>query len=260
MNSLSDDLLSFAHAIVRSGEPSLEINSTYLKYPAATAIEVYRNNYRGNLHDALAGAFPIIEQLVGKEFFRGLTREFIEQHPSRSGNLHHYGEQMAAFIAAFPPAQKLVYLSDVAALEWAYHCAYFAEDAATLDIGKLSQIPHEQYPDLILHAHPSCHVLRSPYPIAAIWQAHQPGAPSDFHIDLDIGSNMVLVNRKEDVVHVGELAEADADWLLSLQAGTPLGAATATTLERDPDFDLQAGLANLMSLGVFTDFNLGEMP
>lgn len=257
MNSLSDDLLRFTHAIVHGDEIAHKMNLVCPNYPTATALDVYRNNYRGNLHDALAGAYPVIEQLVGMDFFRHMTRQFIEQHHSRSGNLHHYGAKMAGFVAAFEPARELVYLPDVAALEWACHCAYFADDAATLDIGKLAQILPEQYPDLILITHPACHILRSNYPIAAIWQAHQPDAPDDFHIDLASGSCLALVVRQDDAVLVSELNSIDAEWLSSIQAGTTLGIATAGTLESHPDFDLQTCLLNLVALGVFTDISLG---
>lgn len=257
---LNDDLSDFARAIVRGEEPSSRIDTSYQNYTVAIAIEVYRNNYRGNLHDTLAGAYPVIEQLVGKDFFRLLTRQFIGQHFSRSGNLHHYGEGMAGFVAAFEPAQGLPYLSDVAALEWACHCAYFADDAATLDLGKLAQISPDQYPDLILHVHPACHLVRSRYPIASIWHAHQPGASSDFKIDLDIGSSNALVSRKNDVALVSELTEADAAWLQGIQAGTPLGEAIATTLAHYPDFDLQAALLNLVAQNVFESFSLGAVP
>ena len=260
MSVLSDDLSDFARAIVRGEELSPQIAASYQHYSVATAIEVYRNNYRGNLHDTLAGAYPVIEQLVGKDFFRLLTRRFIGQHLSRNGNLHYYGAEMAIFISSFAPAQGLPYLPDVAAREWACHCAYFAADAVTLDINKLSQIAPEHYPDLILFAHTACHVVRSRFPIAAIWQAHQPGAPGDFHIDLDSGSCLALVIRKDDAVQVSELIEADAEWLSSIQAGTTLGAATNATLEKYPDFDLQAGLTGLVSLGVFTDFNMRKLP
>lgn len=258
MSSLRDDLRSFTEAIVSDDALPAQINRAYLNYPAATALEVYRNNYRGNLHDALAGAYPVIEQLVGKEFFRGLTRAFIAQHPSRSGNLHHYGKELPAFISTFTPAQSLAYLSDVAALEWACHCAYFAADAAGLDISKLAQTPPEQYSHLILHTHPACHVVCSTYPIAAIWHAHQPGAVENFHIDLDSGRSIALVIRSEDVVQVGDLPEAEAGWLESLRAGTKLGAATDATLEKYPHFDLSQSLTKLVSLGVFGDFNLEE--
>jgi len=260
MNTLSHVLSHLARAIVHGEEPSPQVATSYQHYSAAVAIEVYRNNYRGNLHDALAGAFPVIEQLVGQDFFRHITRRFITQHPSRSGNLHHYGAEMTSFISAFEPAQGLVYLADVAALEWACHCAYFAEDAAMLDIARLAQIPPGQYSDLILHIHPSCHLLRSRYPVVSIWHAHQPGTNSDFHIDLDSGCSNALVTRKDDVVMVSELSAADADWLQGIQSGISLGEATAATLERHPGFDLLGAMQQLIAQGVLSDFNLRTMP
>ena len=103
-------------------------------YPAQRGVEVYRNNYRGNLHDTLAGAYPVMRQLVGEEFFRLLAKRFIEQHPSRSGNLHRYGGEMAEFLTHFENTQHLAYLPDMARLEWAYHRAYFADDASPFDL------------------------------------------------------------------------------------------------------------------------------
>jgi hypothetical protein len=261
MPALRDDLSDFAGAIVHGEDPSPDISANYRHYSAAIALEIYRNNYRGNLHDTLAGAFPVVQQLVGKDFFRVLARQYIERYPSRSGNLHNYGAEMADFVATFEPAQGLTYLPDVAALEWACHRAYFADDAATFDIASLAQIPPEQYPDLILHVHPACHLVRSIYPVAAIWLAHRSATQSDIpRVDLDSGASIALVSRKDYTVGVSELSAADADWLHAIQTGVPLGNATIATLERHPDFDLQAALLNLAKQDVLTDFNLRTMP
>ena len=253
MPALNDDLTDFARAIVMGTDLSPQTGAACPNYHVATALAVYRNNYRGNLHDALAGAYPVIEQLVGEQFFRRITRGFIGQHQSRNGNLHHYGAEMADFVASFDPAQELPYLADIAALEWACHCAYFAEDTAALDINKLAQVPPERYADLILHIHPSCYLVRSRYPIAAIWHAHQPAAPADFHIDLGSGSCNALVSRNDNVVVVSELSAADAAWLQGIRGGMPLGAATDATLEFYPDFDLQSVLLELLRLGALVD-------
>jgi len=260
MPALSDDLSDLACAIVHGDEPSSRMDAGYPHYSVAAAIGIYRNNYRGNLHDALAGAYPVIEQLVGREFFRYMTRQFIGQHPSRSGNLHHYGAEMADFVASFEPARGLPYLQDVAALEWACHRAYFADDAPVLDIVRLGQIPPGQYPDLTLHTHPSCDLVLSRYPIVTIWQAHQPGASADFQIDLDSGASIAQVSRKDDVVIVNEISASDADWLHAIQHGATLGEATSATLQRHPDFNLQTVLLNLVTQGVLSDFCLGENP
>ncbi|MEO6976539.1 MAG: DNA-binding domain-containing protein [Gallionella sp.] len=256
MPALGRDLFDFASAIVRGDGLPVQVETSYSHYSVSTALDVYRNNYRGNLHDTLAYAYPVIAQLVGEEFFRYLTRQFIAQHPSRSGNLHHYGAEMADFVASFEPAKTLAYLPDVTALEWACRRAYFAEDVDTLNISRLAQIPHDQYPDLILRTHPSCHLVRSRYPVVAIWRAHQPGAEIDFQIDLDSGASLALVSRRDDVVIVNEISAAEAGWLQAIQADMSLGEATAATLEYDADFDLQALLLNLVANDVLTDINL----
>ena len=254
---LSNDLADFARAIVHGEPTAIRVDEDYAKYSAEVAVEVYRNNYRGNLHDALAGAYPVVKQLVGDDFFRFMARKFITQYPSRNANLHHYGAELAEFVATFEPAKELVYLPDVARLEWACHCAYFAEDGKVLDLNALAGVAPAAYANLVLQMHPSCHVLHSNYPIAAIWQAHQPGAPEDFHIDLGSGPVDALVSRNNDIVAVTELARADAAWLLRIQAGTTLGDATAETMARHPDFDLLPVLKMLVAQNIFAGFTRG---
>lgn len=256
MSALNDDLSDFARAIVQGDAPSSRMDTGYAHYSAEVAIEVYRNNYRGNLHDALACTYPVIEKLVGDVFFRLITREYIGQYGSKSGNLHQYGNEMTEFLASFEPAQCLPYLPDVARLEWACHLAYFAEDAASLNLGDLAQIPAERYADLILQIHPACHLLHSTYPITAIWYANQPRNECD--VDLDAGGSNALVSRVEDVVTVTELTEADAAWLQGIQSGLQLGSLTDAIQERYPDFDLQTLLLSLMEQNVLTNFKLKE--
>ena len=250
---LNRDLIHFAQTIVQCKEPSSQIDTQYENYSLCTAIEVYRNNYRGNLHDALAGAYPVIKQLVGDDFFRLLAMKFIEQYPSRSGNLHHYGAEMAIFVANFTPAQELIYLSDIATLEWACHVAYFEKDESLFDLNRFSQFSPEQYPNLVFRLHPAVRAIHSPYPINAIWQSHQPHSENNFHIDLNSGPCITLVSRHADIVQVIELSAAEAEWLEHIQAGNPLGTSTVTTLEHHPDFDLQNTLLKCVAQNVLID-------
>lgn len=256
MLTLHDNLSDFAKSIVSGLDLSSKAPVLCPNYSVETALDLYRNNYQGNLHDALAYAYPVIEQLVGKDFFRFLTKQYIAQRPSASGNLHHYGAGMAAFIATFSPAQGLVYLSDVAALEWACHCAYFADDASRLDVIGLSKVPTDHYAELVLHIHPACQVVQSSYPIVTIWNAHQPDANSDFRISLEGGPCNAMVNRRGHRVTVTDLAEADAAWLRSIQSGVPLGKATDAALESHPGFALDVALLSLVERGILTNFIL----
>ena len=257
MLALSDDLSVLGRAIVHGEAISPAVDTGYPHYSVDAAIEIYRNNYYGNLQDALAGAYPVINQLVGNDFFRFMARQFIAQYPACNANLHCFGAELANFLTTFSPAQKLVYLADVAVLEWACHCAYFAEDAVISDIGKLAQISPERYSDLIMRIHPACRVVRSPYPISAIWHAHQPGESSDFQIDLNSGASNVLVSRVADVVQVNELGADYAAWLYEIQVGKTLGVAVDLTWGQFPDFDLQTALLTLVNQNILIDFNLG---
>lgn len=256
MPALHNTLANFASSIVLGMDLLPETQALCPEYSVETALEIYRNNYRGNLHDTLAYAYPVIEQLVGKEFFRYLTQQYIARHPSASGNLHHYGAEVANFIAGFESAQGLVYLSDIALLEWACHRAYFADDVAKLDVSRLLKIHPEDYVDMVLYTHPASNLVRSSHPIAAIWNAHQPGSNGDFHINLDSGPSNALVSRKNNTVIVSELAEADAVWLHYIRSGISLVEATANALERYPEFDLNAVLANLVEREILTNFTL----
>jgi hypothetical protein len=254
MSDLNKELSSFARAIVRAEAVSTEIHSAYPNYSCDTAIEVYRNNYRGNLHDALAGAYPVIVQLVGDDFFRFLAKKYIECNQSTSASLHDYGAGMADFLAGFEPVWQLPYLPDMAKLEWACHVAYYAEDQLALSFESLAQIPAERYADLVLHT--ACQLIRSKFPVAAIWQAHQSAMSEDFHLDLLEQPGIFLVSRRDCFIEVSELIASDADWLQRIQNGEVLGVATMATIELYPDFDLQAVLHKLIVSEALTGFSL----
>jgi hypothetical protein len=223
-------------------------------YANERGIEVYRNNYRGNLHDTLASAYPVIRQLVGEAFFRLLARHYIEQHPSRSGNLHRYGGGMAEFLTHFGNTRHLPYLPDMARLEWVYHRAYFADDVPAFDFERLASVAPDSYANLRWHLHPGCALLAAAFPVAAIWQAHQVDASADFDIDVNGGGEHLLVYRNGLSLEISCIAPEAYHWLAQLQQGMAMGAATDATLSAYPDFDLATTLRHWLARGVLADF------
>jgi hypothetical protein len=261
MNNWADTLARFS-SVIRTGAEFEHDAILSPNYPVQRGVEVYRNNYRGNLHDTLAGAYPVLRQLVGEEFFRLLAKRFIELHPSRSGNLHRYGSEMAEFLTHFENTLHLSYLPDMARLEWVYHRAYFADDAPRFDLTRLASVPPESYAGLHWQLHPSCTLLATAYPVAAIWQAHQGAANTDFNIDLDSGGDSLLVYRNDLSVDIVRIAPASLHWLEQLQQDIGMGSATETTLAVFPDFDLGTALQHWLAQGVLIDFDIpqGELP
>lgn len=252
MTNWADTLDRFS-GVIRTGAEFAPGEIICPRYTEARGIEVYRNNYRGNLHDALAGAYPVIRQLVGEEFFRLLAKCFIERHSSRSGNLHRYGSEMAEFLVHFENTQHLAYLPDMARLEWAYHQAYFADDAPPFDLTRLAGVAPESYAALIWRLHPSCALLTSAFSIMAIWQAHQDGTSAGFNIDLNSGGASLLVYRNGLSAEIVSIAPDSHHWLAQLHQGKTMGAATETTLSAHADFDLAGTLRHWLAQGVLTD-------
>jgi hypothetical protein len=251
MTSWTNTLARFS-SVIRTGAEFDAGAIACPNYPAARGVEVYRNNYRGNLHDALAGAYPVIRRLVGEEFFRFLAKRYIEAQPSRSGDLHRYGGELAEFLAHFDNTRHLPYLPDMARLEWAYHRAYFAPDVAPFDLARLARIPPESYAGLRWRLHPACALLVTGFPVAAIWRAHQDDA--DLGIDLDHGREHLLVHRKDLRPDIAGIAPAELHWLSQLQRDVAMGAATEATLAAHPEFDVAAALRRWLAQAVLVDF------
>jgi hypothetical protein len=253
MNAWFEDLREFGDAIRSNGALAGGICPNYT---VDAALEIYRNNYRGNLQEALALAYPVIGQLVGDDFFKMMASRYIESHPSKSGNLHDYGAELGDFLAFFLNAKDLPYLPDIAKLEWACHLAYFAEDVDPLDIAALACIASDNQERLRFLLNPACRIIRSPFPIVDIWQAHQPDMPEDFYIDLDSGPQNALVSRMGDIVRVEALGNAETDWMEGIQASGPLWAVTALVFDKPPDFDLESHLVKWISQEILIDFYL----
>lgn len=182
--------------------------------------KVYRNNVQASLTRALAAAFPVIEQLVGAEFFAALARAFIATSPPRSPVLLHWGADFAAFLAKFPPVAHLPYLPDVARLEYARGQATHAADAAPVAPDALSTSTPEA---LRLMLHPSVTLFASPMPVVQIWRAHQADAP---HAPITAGPDHALIARRPDFsVMVAPLDAGSHAVLTALCSGETLGAA-----------------------------------
>ena len=83
---------------------------------------VYRNNVYHSLICALEDTYPVVERLVGEEFFRACGRAFLDGGGfPRHAPLHDFGEGFGDFLDGFAPASaRLPWLGDVARVERAW--------------------------------------------------------------------------------------------------------------------------------------------
>jgi len=213
--------------------------------PTQKRFDVYRNNVAVSLTEALATAFPVIRKLVGDEFFDAMAGVFLRTHPPTSPLIMFYGAEMPGFLAGFEPARDLGYLPDIARLEQALRQSYHAADAAPIDPEHLQAMPPDRLMTATLTLAPAVHVIRSDWPIYAIWTFNtQQNAPKPA-----MRAEDVLITRARFDPVPWLLPAGAADFIMSLQAGRTFGQA----LEKaGPEFDLTATLGLLLSGGGIT--------
>jgi len=214
-------------------------------------LEIYRNNLQEGFTRTLALEFPVIQRLVGADYFRQLAVSFLADHPSRSGDLHHIGAPFAAFLRGQFAGTTYQYFADVAALEWAWQECLVAEDDAAVDLNALQAVPPQDYARLQFALRKAVHLLESAFPIMRIWEANQPGTSATEIIELDSGAEFVLVHRVAGGARVTRLSPGEFALLATLARAEPLEAALDAALACEPHFDLIDALRRSFELGIF---------
>ena len=230
-------------------------SNDYLKYIRLTKngmspqerFAIYEGSITEGLLKGLRETFPVTEKLVGEDFFRAMGYCFIEKNASRSPNLYDYGDAYPDFVAEFPPAKTLSYLSDVCRLEWAWQQAYDGSDHHFLDVNSLLKIDSEQYPFIIFQRACNSTLIESPYPIHDIWHMNQHDDVNDITVDLDSGGIRLMVWRPSMEVLIETLTEAQWKILQLLNRGVTLGQITES-LSKDK-VDLNKEIPAMVSRG-----------
>ncbi len=222
--------------------------------PAGKRFSVYRNNVAVSLTEAMHQAFPVITKLLGTQNMDGLSGIFLRQHPPSSPLMMFYGEEFPGFLAGMQQLSHLPYLPDIARLELALRRAYHAADAAAISPDALNISP-EELMQARLSLAPAVQVLRSEWPIFAIWLYNtQDDAPKPQAIAQD-----VLVARPEYDAIPQLLPKGGADWIDFIKGGQPIGAAYEMTIAKAPEFDLGTTLALLLQSGAITSVNIERL-
>lgn len=215
--------------------------------PAGKRFSVYRNNVAVSLTDALAQSFPVLQKIVGEEFFDALAGVFLRAHPPQTPLMMFYGSEMPRFLEGFPPVEHLPYLADVARLELSIRHAYHAEDRRAIEAASLQNLAPDALMASRLILAPAVQTFKSAWPLHAIYLANtKPDAPA-----VSPGGQEVLITRSEFDPEVILLPAGGAVFVQTLaQNSTFLEAFEAAS--ETPGFDLSSVLGLLLSGGAIT--------
>lgn len=223
------------------------------RVPAAARIAVYANNAREICRKTLLKAYPVIEKLVGPGCFKGLAYRYMREHPSRSGDLQHFGSSFPDFVDRLYGDTEFDYLGDVARLEWAIERALGSPRGTALDLEALGAIEPALYGRIALTTDPSIQLVESRYPVLKIWRANQ---TEDFmDVDLDVGAERVMVRRNDRDVELRALPEPAFELLRALETGRTLEA-VCDELGGAAEFDLGTHLNTLLMHDCLSGFSV----
>ncbi|TDV06773.1 DNA-binding domain-containing protein [Paraburkholderia caballeronis] len=214
--------------------------------PSVRRFNVYRNNVVTSLVDTLKATFPAVRRIVGDEFFAAMARVYVASEPPRTPVMLDYGATFADFVDSFEPARSVPYLADVARLERAWMDAYHAAESRPVDLARLGAIDSRRLSQIALTLHPSVRIVRSAFPVIAIWLMNvSENAP--VAIDLFRGGEHAIVMRPVADVEVRRVTVGAATFIQGLADGATIAEATALALDDDSTFDLTNALANLFA-------------
>src|SRR5512145_2544556 len=98
MLSLPELQKAFSAAILFDETGTIEPYVAQKGVEPSGRLRIYRNNARENFLAALRAAFPVLERLMGGDYFRQLAFQYMQRFPSPSGNLHDVGERLPTYL------------------------------------------------------------------------------------------------------------------------------------------------------------------
>jgi hypothetical protein len=223
---------------------------------AQERVAIYRHTFESNLVNALRLSYPAVHRLVGDEFFVAAVTAFIAAHPPVSAYLDEYGTGFAVFLATFPPAASVPYLSDVAQLEWAVTGALHAPDVVSVDLACIAALSPAVHERIRFTADPSITMLSVGHPVDLIWRAvlaHDDRALGA--IDVASGPVRLMIERRATGIEITRMDEHAWSFASALVAGVRLGEA----LEHATGIDAPALLARHLAAGRFIGFTLAPL-
>jgi hypothetical protein len=261
VNTLHEQQRRFAKCILASDDERHEMIFPNLKctpsslFTDAQRLQVYRNNFAISLREALVGVYPVLQKLVGEAFFQQVAREYVQRYPSRTGNLHDFGDAFADFLNTFPSLEDLPYLPDVARLEWAHHQVFHAVEDNVLNLESLAALTEEQMAGLRFQLSSNGVYLASDYPILRIWQTNQDGHEGA-DVSLDEGGVQCVVLRHGEQIEFHPLDAGVYALIGGLAQDKLFSQACEEALAADANCDIAAALQFLVGQKLVSGFSL----
>ena len=239
-------------AYLSSGDTSL-LAQVFPQAEDLSVAAVYRNGFLRSCVEALRASFPVLESMVGKEYFDMLAKDYIAHHPPVRSTFIGYGERFPIFIRGRQDQHQRAYLYDFSCLDQAWMHAYFAEDSKLLNEQDIETWQHVGNDISALHASlpHSARLLTLDYAISELWLKLKSGAMPTAELHLDATRQRLLLWRdQQDQINLRVVNDAEYGFLAALLGGTTLLQAATAAIEIQPDFPVLNYFSELLNTDV----------
>ncbi len=202
-------------------------------------LSIYRNTVNQSLYRALENTFPAIWQLVGKECADSVAFAFLqdEKHFPTTPCLDDWGEKFPIFLHTIQSLKHLVYLKDIATIEWLQHLSYCAEDYHALEPAALEKYEPQNLDELELLFNPSVFLYSSAYTLKTIFDFV--AYPEQYEqVELELTPSYVVITRQHNRVWTHWISQELYDFFNYVKTGTTLVQANAYLFKINPSFNL----------------------
>lgn len=216
-------------------------------------LRAYQVNAQATAQRVLSAHYPTVAAMLGDDTLKALALILWREAPPTSGDLGEWGGALPELLARHPDLQAWPWLADGARLDWARHSSKRAADAA-LDANSLHRLGDTEPEHLCIDLQPSVRVLTCPWPVAALWAAHQlvpaqQASAAEAALAHHEGPCTTLVWRHAGALQMADLPPADGHWMRALSEGPPQPT-LATLLTQAPiGFDFTAWLNQALRQG-----------
>jgi hypothetical protein len=250
---MSTELLAFQDAFVAALAGQRAALSPWLAPDAGDAgLSVYRNTIAKGCVDALAANFPTVRGMVGEDWFDAAAAVFAREAPPTSPALLDYGEDFAAWLDRFPPAQDTPYLAGISHLDRLWTEALFAAEAPVLTAERLAALLPEALAGTRLRLHPSVRFAAFDAGLPSLWSAARAGY-EDLEVS-DQAETLLLIRDRGSVAH-RVIGAAETEFLRACRDGQTSAEAAERAFTADPAVDFAALFARLIADGAFMDID-----
>lgn len=245
-------------AYVLGEKPSASLLASIVESPlgASDRLQIHRNNYRLTLSSALVDVYPVVESFVGRDWLEAALKKFVVEHPPQSACLAEYGGGFAGFLDGFEPAASLVYLSDIARLEWAIQTCQNARDEKFLSGRDWADFIGPDIGAQTLRLVGAHRFISSRYPLLDLWNIGS-GDETVGEIDLESGGVHLLAIRPDTEVLMYPLELSEYTFLNLLNRGETLLASAQAVDWAHENSPLLECMTRFASSGFFSAEALG---